>query len=72
MKLLNLNQSKKSQIVEIEHDVEKNIIDFLSEEAGGILVLESMNTDDRDSWLKFTTNEALNHNIPQIEKWSHS
>ena len=63
---------EKKQIIEIEHDVEKNIINFLSEDAGGILVLESMNTDDRDSWLKFITNEALNHNIPQIEKWSHS
>jgi len=31
-----------------------------------------MNTEDRDSWLRFATNEAVNHNIPQVEKWSHS
>jgi hypothetical protein len=62
----------EKQITEIDNDVEKNIVDFLKEENGGILVLESMNAEDRDSWLRFITNEAVNHNIPQIEKWSHS
>ncbi len=62
----------ENQITEIDNDVEKNIVDFLNQENGGILVLESMNSDDRDSWLRFITNEAVNHNIPQIEKWSHS
>ncbi|MCG2792612.1 MAG: hypothetical protein L6262_03565 [Weeksellaceae bacterium] len=62
----------ENQITEIDNDVEKNIVDFLNEENGGILILESMNSDDRDSWLRFITNEAVNHNIPQIEKWSHS
>lgn len=59
-------------IIEIENEVEESIIDFLKVEKGGVLVLESMNVDDRDSWLRFITNEAVNHNIPQIEKWSHS
>jgi len=62
----------EKQITVIDNDVEKNIVDFLKEENGGILVLESMNAEDRDSWLRFITNEAVNHNIPQIEKWSHS
>lgn len=62
----------KKEIIEIDNDVEKNIVDFLNEEEGGILVLESMNSDDRDLWLRFIANEAVNHNIPQIEKWSHS
>ena len=59
-------------IIEIENEVEESIIDFLKVEKGGVLVLESMKVDDRDSWLRFITNEAVNHNIPQIEKWSHS
>lgn len=59
-------------ITEIENDVEKNIVDFLKDDKGGILVLESMSVNDRDSWLRFIANEAVNHNIPQIEKWSHS
>lgn len=62
----------EKRITEIDNDVEENIVDFLKEENGGILVLESMNVDDRDSWLRFIANEAVNHNIPQIEKWSHS
>ena len=62
----------EKQITVIDNDVEKYIVDFLKEENGGILVLESMNSEDRDSWLRFITNEAVNHNIPQIEKWSHS
>lgn len=62
----------EKQITEIDNDVEKNIVDFLKEQNGGILVLESMNYEDRDSWLRFITNEAVNYNIPQIEKWSHS
>ena len=60
------------QLTVIENDVEKNIVNFLKEENGGFLVLESMNAEDRDSWLRFISNEAVNHNIPQIEKWSHS
>ncbi|MFV0143620.1 MULTISPECIES: hypothetical protein [Empedobacter] len=59
-------------ITEIDNDLEGNIVDFLKEEEGGILVLESMNVDDRDSWLRFIANEGVNYNIPQIEKWSHS
>lgn len=62
----------EKQIKEIHNDVKRIIIDFLKEKNGGILVLESMNAEDRDSWLRFITNESVNHNIPQIEKWSHS
>jgi len=62
----------EKQITEIEQDVEKNIIDFLKEKNGGILVLEAMNVEYRDSWMCFILREADNHNIPQIEKWSHS
>ena len=59
-------------ITKIENDVEKSIVDFLRDEKGGVLVLESMTVNDRDSWLRFIANEAVNHNIPQVEKWSHS
>jgi hypothetical protein len=62
----------EKQLTVIDNDVENNIIKFLKEENGGILVLESLDVEDRDSWLRFITNEAVNHNIPQIEKWSHS
>lgn len=60
------------KIIRIEKDVENEIISFLEEDEAGILVLESMNISDRDSWVRFIQNEATNHNIPQIETWSHS
>lgn len=62
----------EKQLTVIDNDVENNIVKFLKEENGGILVLESLDVEDRDSWLRFITNEAVNYNIPQIEKWSHS
>src|SRR5690606_21238164 len=39
-------------ITEIENNVEESIVDFLKEEKGGILVLESTTINDRDSWLR--------------------
>jgi hypothetical protein len=60
------------KIVKIEKDVEHEIISFLKEDEAGILVLESMNTNDRDSWVRFIQNESTNHSIPQVETWSHS
>jgi hypothetical protein len=60
------------KIIKIEKDVESEIISFLSENEAGILVLESMNVCDRDSWVRFIQNEATNHNIPQVETWSYS
>ncbi len=61
-----------TQITEIENDIKQNIVDFLKADNGGIFLLESMNVEDRDSWFRFISNEAGNHNIPQVEKWSHS
>lgn len=61
-----LEQTLKKQITEIDNDVEKNIVDFLKEE-NGILVLESMNAEDRDVWLRFISNEAVNHNILKLK-----
>jgi len=62
----------KMNSTKIDNDLKKNMVDFLKEANGGILVLESMHAQDRDSWLRFIANQAVNHNIPQIKKWSHS
>lgn len=59
-------------IIEIEENVENDITKFLEEESGGILVLESMNAEDRDSWMRYLLREATNFNIPEVETWSHS
>lgn len=60
------------KIIKIEYDVENEIISFLKEDETGILVLESNNVNKRDLWVRFIQNEATNHDIPQVETWSHS
>ena len=62
----------EDRLLEITEDVESEITSFLSESETGILVLESMNYIDRDSWVRFIHNKATDYNIPQIETWSHS
>lgn len=41
------------KVIEIETDVENSIREFLKEDNGGVLVLESMNSNDRDSWMRY-------------------
>lgn len=62
----------ENQTEQIDNDIERKILDYFIEENEKVLVLESMNSEDRDSWMRFIINEAVNHNIPQVEKWSHS
>lgn len=62
----------EERLLEITEDVESEITSFLLESEAGILVLESMNYIDRDSWVRFIHNKATDYNIPQIETWSHS
>lgn len=51
------NISELGQVTKIHTNVEDNIRNFLKKEEGGIFVLESMNMDERDSWLHFIENE---------------
>jgi hypothetical protein len=57
---------------EIEKDVEEVIIDFLKGDDGGVLVLESIDYSQRDSWSKYILNNSVDYEIPQVEVWSHS
>lgn len=58
--------------VEINDDVDHAISEFLRLDGNGILVLESMSTQDRDNWVRHILSEALTFDIPQIETWIHS
>jgi len=58
--------------IEIDENVEVAISDFLKTDTCGILVLESMSVQDRDSWVQHILSEALDFNIPQTETWIHS
>jgi hypothetical protein len=65
-------KSLAERTFEIDENVEAAISDFLKTDSSGILVLESMSSQDRDSWVQHILSEALDFNIPQTETWIHS
>lgn len=58
--------------IEIEEDVEHSISEFLKSKESGVLVLESMDTNDRDNWVEYILSQSQEFQIPQIESWIHS
>ena len=56
----------------ITYPVEIELANFLQDENSGIFVLESMEVQSRDNWMKYLITEATNFGIPQIELWAHS
>ena len=64
--------TKEEKIHEIEKEVEIELANFLQDENSGIFVLESMEVQSRDNWMKYLITEATNFGIPQIELWAHS
>lgn len=64
--------SKEENIQEIEKEVEIELANFLQDENSGVFVLESMDVQSRDNWMKYLITEATNFGIPQIELWAHS
>lgn len=64
--------AKEENIQEIEKEVEVELANFLQDENNGVFVLESMEVQSRDSWMKYLITEATNFGIPQIELWAHS
>lgn len=68
----NVESHIKNRIVEIESDVENEINSFLTDIETSILVLESMQVIERDSWVRYLKSSAIENNYPQVETWSHS
>src|SRR5690606_10696901 len=58
--------------IEIEEDVEHSISEFLKSKESGVLVLESMDTNDRDNWVEYILSQSQEFQIPQIESWIDS
>ena len=63
---------KTAWCTEINSDVEAELSKFLKLDASGILVLESMDADIRDNWMRYILSEAVEFDVPQTEAWSHS
>jgi hypothetical protein len=64
--------SKHKRGIEIGADVEQFISEFLKSKESGVLVLESMDTNDRDNWVEYILSQSQEFQIPQIESWIHS
>ncbi|MCX7954433.1 MAG: NERD domain-containing protein [Bacteroidales bacterium] len=60
------------QKIKIDTNVETAISNFLKIDDSGILVLESMSSENRDNWVQYILSVASNFNIPQIETWIYS
>ncbi len=65
-------KSLAERTIEIDENVESAISNFLKTDVSGILVLESMSSRDRDSWVQYILSEAVDFKIPQTETWIHS
>lgn len=65
-------KSKHERTIEIEADVEESISEFLKSKESGVLVLESMDSGDRDNWVEYILSQSQEFQIPQIESWIHS
>lgn len=58
--------------IEIDSDVETSISNFLKTKNSGVLILESMDSRDRDDWVEHILSRSQEFEIPQIETWIHS
>ena len=55
--------------VEIDSDIESKISEFLKTKSSGVLILESMESKDRDDWVNHILFQC---EAPQVETWIHS
>ena len=67
-----IKSSTKPDIIHLNENIEKKIVNFLQKDSNGLLVLKSMDSDVRDKWMKYILNESINYNIPQSEVWGYS
>ena len=56
----------------IGSDIERAITEFIGSDNSGVLILESMEYSDRDSWMEYVLAKSTDFQIPQTEAWIHS
>jgi len=61
-----------SRKIEIDSYVESAISEFLKSKKSGVLILESMDTRDRDDWVEYILSRSQEFEIPHVETWIHS
>lgn len=65
-------ERKAPRTTTVTGDVQEQIDSFLKQDSAGVLLLESMNMDTRDEWLRYVLSEAVEFGVPQTEAWCHS
>lgn len=58
--------------IEIDSNVETAISEFLKTNNSGVLILESMDSRDRDDWVEYILSKSQEFELPQVETWIHS
>jgi hypothetical protein len=66
------SESSRISEIELEEELEQSIDEFLKKDESGILVLQSMDMEQRDGWCKHIEDISLSYDIPQLEVWTHS
>jgi len=70
--VVTVEEKKTPRILEVAGDVQEELDAFLKQDPGGVLLLESMDTDTRDEWMRYILSEAVEFGVPQTETWCHS
>lgn len=68
----NLLTHKKVGLGKVSVDIETMVTEFLTNSESGVLVLESMHSDQRDRWMHYILDVGIEADIPQSEVWTHS
>jgi len=67
-----VEEKKTLRTLDIDSDVQEELEKFLKQDSGGVLLLESMDADSRDGWMRYILSEAVEFGVPQTEAWCHS
>ena len=70
--VVSVGERKPLPALNIAGDVQEKLNNFLKQDFGGVLLLESMDADTRDEWVRYILSEAVEFGVPQTEAWCHS
>lgn len=70
--VVSIEEKKAPRTLNITGDIQEKLDNFLKQGSSGVLILESMDADTRDEWMRYILSEAVEFGVPQTEIWCHS
>jgi hypothetical protein len=67
-----VEEKKANRSLDVTGDVKEELGNFLKQNSARVLLLESMDADTRDEWMRYILSEAVEFGVPQTETWCHS